>query len=90
MIRDKVIYLFILVFIYCLVQCFQPYIGRKYKQKEEVNASSSLMLYRPTAVIRRINVSACMTYLWKQSNKLEYLGKETCSMYLQHCVPDPL
>lgn len=31
-----------------------------------------------------------MTYLWTQSKKLEYLGNKTCSMYLQHCVPDPL
>lgn len=88
MIRDCDYFLF--VFIYCLIQYFQPYVGREYKQKEEVSVPSSLMLYYPTAVICKINVSACMTYLWKQSKKLEYLGNKTCSMYLQHCVPDPL
>lgn len=37
---------------------------------------SNLMLYQPTAVICGINISACMTYLWKQSNETEYLGKK--------------
>lgn len=43
---------------------------------KEVCMPSNLMFYQPTAVICGINSSACMTYLWKQSNKMEYLGKK--------------
>lgn len=49
----------------------------------EVSMPSNLMLSQPTAVICGINISACMTYLWKQSNETEYLGKkQICNMYL--------
>lgn len=43
----------------------------------EISMNSNLMLYQLTAVICGIgiNISACMTYLWKQSNKMQYLEK---------------
>lgn len=53
----------------------------------EVNMPFNLMLYQPTAVIRTINISACMTYLWKQSNKMEYTGKKKYAIciYISTC-----
>lgn len=66
MMRLEKIWIFLYVFIYCLVQNFQPHTDRKYKHEREVRIPSTLMLYQPTAVICRINISACMTYLWKQ------------------------
>lgn len=90
MMRSEKIWIFLYVFIYCLVQNFQPHTDRKYKHEREVRIPSTLMLYQPTAVICRINISACMTYLWKQWNKMEYVEKRICNMYLQQYMPDPL
>lgn len=47
---------------------------------KEVSMPSNWMLYQPTAVICGINISACMIYLWKQSNKNECLEKRSCAI----------